>query len=80
MSIPRFAMINWGPYTRAREPVYFLTGRCVRTSQDEGAYSSQGKGRAEIVVEPKPEMPFEIVRGSQGGAADRGASRTGWVD
>jgi hypothetical protein len=39
----------------------------------------QGEGRAEIVVEPKPELRFEIVRGEPGGAADRGASRTGWV-
>jgi hypothetical protein len=44
-----------------------------------GAHPSQGEGRAQIVVEPKPELRFEIARGSQGGAADRGASRTGWV-
>ena len=33
-----------------------------------GAHPSQGQGRAQIVVERKPELPFEIVRGSRGGA------------
>jgi hypothetical protein len=40
------------------------------------AYSSQGEGRAQIVVEPKQELPFEIARGSRGGAAERGAGPT----
>jgi hypothetical protein len=26
----------------------------------------QGRGRAQIVVEPKQELPFEIARGSEG--------------
>jgi hypothetical protein len=34
------------------------------------AHPSQGEGRAQIVVEPKQELPFEIARGSQGGAAE----------
>ena len=32
------------------------------------AHLSQGEGRAQIVVESKQELPFEIARGSQGGA------------
>jgi hypothetical protein len=36
----------------------------------------QGEGRAQIVVEPKQELPFEIARGSRGGAAERGAGPT----
>jgi hypothetical protein len=31
---------------------------------------SQGRGRAQIVVELKRKLPFEIVWGSQGGAAE----------
>ena len=34
------------------------------------AHLSQGEGRAQIVVEPKQELPFELARGSQGGAAE----------
>jgi hypothetical protein len=41
-------------------------------SQADGkrAHPSQGKGRAQIVVELKRDLPFEIVWGSQGGAAE----------
>jgi hypothetical protein len=31
-------------------------------------HPSQGEGRTQIVVEPKPELPLEIVRGSGGGS------------
>jgi hypothetical protein len=41
------------------------------------AHPSQGEGRAQIVVEPKQELPFEIARGSRGGAAERGAGPPG---
>ena len=37
------------------------------------AHFSQGQGRAQIVVEPPPELPFEMAQGSQGGAKERGA-------
>jgi hypothetical protein len=40
------------------------------------AYFSQGKGRAQIVVETKPELPFEIARGSRGGAEVMASSRS----
>ncbi len=33
------------------------------------AHPSQGEGRAQKVVEPKPELAFGIAPGSQGGAA-----------
>jgi hypothetical protein len=41
------------------------------------AHPSQGQGRAQIVVEFEPELPFEIVRGSQRGAEPLGAEGAG---
>jgi hypothetical protein len=40
------------------------------TKISDRAHPSQGKGRAQIVVEFKRDLPFEIVWGSQGGAAE----------
>src|SRR5258708_15799810 len=40
------------------------------------AHPSQGEGRAQMVVEPKQELPFEIAQGEPGGAAERGVGLT----
>src|SRR6266566_1065055 len=50
--------------------------RFVSKDDVKRAHPSQGEGRAQIVVEPKPELAFEVSRGSRGGAAERGACPT----
>lgn len=46
-----------------------MNTRFVYQADGKRAHPSQGQGRAQIVVEPKQELPFEIARGSEGGAA-----------
>src|ERR1700730_5651574 len=63
------------PAALCREHAWFKGSR-VETrgpfpkADGKRAHPSQGEGRAQIVVEPKQELPFEIARGSQGGAAE----------
>ena len=47
-----------------------LTRGLFSQADGKGAQPSQGKGRAQIVVELKRDLLFEIVWGSQGGAAE----------
>src|SRR5229473_7129011 len=42
--------------------------RPIREADVTRAHPSQGQVRAQIVVELKPELPFEIAWGSEGGA------------
>src|SRR5258708_34767000 len=51
-----------------------LGTRFVSQADGKRTQPSQGEGREQIVVESKQELTFEIVQGSQGGAAERGTS------
>jgi len=59
----------------------FTEGPGLKATPSSGnvkrAYPSQGEGRAQKVVEPKPELAFGIAPGSQGGSGEPGACPPG---
>ena len=47
---------------------FFVTIRSAGSQQERGLTPLKVRAGRKIVVELEPELPFEIVRGSQGGA------------
>jgi hypothetical protein len=66
--ICKFTLLWFAARFKFKSALFVLHLASIEVPTRARAYSSQGQGRAQIVVELKPELPFEIVRGSEGGA------------